>query len=963
MWGHSRLHHDDDTRAAQPLASGELLPYPYPCPGLFGRSRRRYDREVLVGRAAERERIDALLALARDGSGGALVLRGEPGIGKSALLRYAQERADGMRVLFAHGVEAEAELAFSGLYELLRPVLGLLDEIPERQADALRGAFGLGPPLDRSLLIGAGTLSLLATAAEAQPLVCLVDDANWLDAASSDALLFLARRLEADSIAMLFAARDGDPRTFEPPGIEELVVFGLERAEAAELLRGSGLPDRVVTELHRAATGNPLALLELPGALTERQRAGQEPLPEPLPVTKAIQASYQRRIRALPESTRRALIVAAAEPSGRLALIEGACAAMEIDPAALAAAEDAELLDIVDARVVFRHPLALSVAYHAGKPTERRLIHAALADAVRGEDASRHAWHTAEAAAGPSEDVAATLEAAARGAFARSGYRSAATTLERAAALTPDSARRAQRLYFAAIMHFYSHGIARALTLLDQAEGLVPGGEDEARFRLLRLALWYYRDSQRAATLLLEEAERLDARPPDAAFAAALAACFRSFVRDAAGSLEAAERTRHYAGRSDADDPIAGVGAGNGFVAAGRPGEAGPLRDHAVALLRAREWRIEHPEDWKQGYAGVFGGGTLLLLGEHEEVHARIAALSAEFVPGDEVALMLARGFIGTADYLAGRWTEARAAIGECLRLAAEIGWLGPQVHAYVRILAQLAAAQGAEEDARVHEAAAAPFAGIAWASHVGAGALALLALGRLEYAEAAERYEAEVLPRVGPLLLYHDVADAIEAYLHAGRTSDAARWLDGFAAQARESGWPWALARAAHLEGLSADEQSYEKSFDDALESHERAQQPFPRARTELAYGERLRRGGFRREARNHLRIALATFEGLGAVPWAEQAAAQLRATGEHVRQRTDPDTSALTPQELQVALVVARGTTNKEAAAQLFLSPKTIEKHLSSSYAKLGLRSRTELAGIFAARRPATAAVAARA
>jgi AAA ATPase domain len=578
MWGHSRLHHDDDTRAAQPLASGELLPHPYPCPGLFGRSRRRYDREVLVGRAAERERIDALLALARDGSGGALVLRGEPGIGKSALLRYAQERADGMRVLFAHGVEAEAELAFSGLYELLRPVLGLLDEIPERQADALRGAFGLGPPLDRSLLIGAGTLSLLATAAEAQPLVCLVDDANWLDAASSDALLFLARRLEADSIAMLFAARDGDPRTFEPPGIEELVVFGLERAEAAELLRGSGLPDRVVTELHRAATGNPLALLELPGALTERQRAGQEPLPEPLPVTKAIQASYQRRIRALPESTRRALIVAAAEPSGRLALIEGACAAMEIDPAALAAAEDAELLDIVDARVVFRHPLALSVAYHAGKPTERRLIHAALADAVRGEDASRHAWHTAEAAAGPSEDVAATLEAAARGAFARSGYRSAATTLERAAALTPDSARRAQRLYFAAIMHFYSHGIARALTLLDQAEGLVPGGEDEARFRLLRLALWYYRDSQRAATLLLEEAERLDARPPDAAFAAALAACFRSFVRDAAGSLEAAERTRHYAGRSDADDPIAGVGAGNGFVAAGRPGEAGPLR-------------------------------------------------------------------------------------------------------------------------------------------------------------------------------------------------------------------------------------------------------------------------------------------------------------------------------------------------------------------------------------------------
>ncbi|HET6945469.1 MAG TPA: AAA family ATPase [Gaiellaceae bacterium] len=918
---------------------------------------------MFVGRAAERERIDALLAFARAGSGGALVLRGEPGIGKSALLRCAEERSGAMRVLSAHGVEAEAELPFSGLYELLRPVLDLLDEIPERQAAALKGAFGLGPPLDRSLLIGAGTLSLLAAAAEERPVLCLIDDAHWLDAASSDAFVFLARRLEADSIAMLFAARDGDPRTFEPPGIEELVVSGLERGEAAELMRGSGLPERVVIELHRAATGNPLALLELPGALNERQRAGQEPLPEPLPVTKAIQASYARRIQALPESTRRALIVAAAEPSGRLVLIERACAAVDIDPAALAAAEDAELLDIVDARAVFRHPLASSVAYHAGKPTERRLIHAALAEAVGAEDASRHAWHTAEAAAGPDEDVAATLESAARAAFARSGYRSAATTLERAAALTPDSTRRAQRLYFAAIMHFYSHGIARALTLLDQAESLVPGGDDEAQFRLLRLALWYYRDSQRAATLLLDEAARPDARPRDAAFAAALAACFRSFVRDAAGSLEAAERTREYAARGDGpDDPIAGVGAGNGFVAAGRPGEAGALRDDAVALLRAREWRLEHPEDWKQGYSGVFAGGTLLLLGEHDELHARIAALSAEFVPGDEVALMLARGFLGTADYLAGRWTEARAGIGDCLRLAAEIGWLGPQVYAYVRVLAQLAAAQGAEEDARAHDAAAAPYAGIAWASHVGAGALALLALGRLEYAEAVERYEAEVLPRVGPLFLYHDVADAIEAYLHAGRTGDAARWLHGFAAQARESAWPWALARAAHLEALSADEHSYEKSFEEALEWHERARQPFLRARTELAYGDRLRREGLRREARNHLRVALATFEGLGAAPWAEQAASQLRSTGEHVRQRTDPDTSALTPQELQVALVVARGATNKEAAAQLFLSPKTIEKHLGSAYAKLGLRSRAELARIFASRQP-TAAVAAHA
>jgi DNA-binding CsgD family transcriptional regulator len=917
---------------------------------------------MLVGRAAERGRIDALLGVATAGSGGALVVRGEPGIGKSALLRYAEDQAKGMRVLHARGVEQEAELPFSGLYELLRPVLDLLDEIPERQAAALRGAFGLGPPLDARLLIGAGTLSLLAATAEEQPLLCLIDDAHWLDAASSDAFVFVARRLEADSVAVLFAAREQEPRVFEPPGIEVLALSGLEHADAVELLRNFELPVGVVSDLHRAATGNPLALLELPGALTEKQRSGQEPLPEPLPATKAIQAAYERRIEALPEPARQALVVAAAEPSGQLAVIGRACAAIDLEPSALAAAEDAGLLAVVDARVVFHHPLVTSVAYHAGTPTDRRRIHAALADAVDIRDASRRAWHLAEAAAGPDERVAGLLEEAALGAYARSGYRSAALMLERAAALTPETARQAERLYFAAIMHFYSHGIARALALLDQAEVLAPGVEDQARYRLLRLALSYYRDPQRAATLLLEEGDRPEAKPHDAALAAALASCFRAFLRDGAGSLEAALRTREHANRSEnPSDAIAGLGAGNGFVAAGQPGEAGPLREQAIALMQAREWRYEHPEDWVTGYSGVYAGGTLILLGEHEALCERIAALSAEFVPGDEVALMLARGFLGTADYLAGRWTQARIGISECLRIAAEIGWLGPQVYAYVRILAQLAAAQGSEDETRAQEAAAAPYAAVAWASYVGAGALALLALGRMEYAEAVERYEAEVLPRVGPLLLYHDVADAIEAYLHAGRPDDAARWLEGFATQARESGWPWALARAAHLGALSAGEHDYEQRFDEALAWHDRARQPFLRARTELAYGERLRRHGLRRQARDHLRGALATFETLGATPWAEQAAAHLRATGEHVRQRSDPDTSELTPQELQVALIVVRGATNKEAAAQLFLSPKTIEKHLGAAYAKLGLRSRAELARVFAAREQETAAVGA--
>jgi DNA-binding CsgD family transcriptional regulator len=339
------------------------------------------------------------------------------------------------------------------------------------------------------------------------------------------------------------------------------------------------------------------------------------------------------------------------------------------------------------------------------------------------------------------------------------------------------------------------------------------------------------------------------------------------------------------------------------------------------------------------------------VLGEHELLRERIAALAADLAPGDEVSYMLARGLLGTAEYLGGRWQEARAAIGESLRMAEEIGWLGPQAFAAARVLAQLAAAQGSEAEVQKYEAVAAPFVGVAWASFLGAGAPGLLALGRGDFAQAVDCYEQAVLPRIGSLLLYHDLADAIEALIGAERTADANRWLEGFVAQARESGWPWALARAAHLQALTTRE-NYEEIFELAMESHDRARQPFLRARTALAYGEQLRRDGLRRRARDHLRAALLTFEALGAVPWAEQAAAELRATGERVRRRRDLETSQLTPQELQVALVVARGATNKEAAAQLFLSPKTIEKHLGSAYAKLGLRSRAELARAFAAR-----------
>jgi len=893
-----------------------------------------------------------VLAEAAAGHGGALVLRGEPGIGKSALLDDAEARATGMRVLRARGIEAEAELPFSALYELLRPLEDLFDEIPERQAAALRGAFGLGQPVDARLLIGAGTLSLLAVAADDRPVLCLVDDAHWIDAASADALRFAARRLEADPVAMLFAARQHEPGAIERRDLPELLLAGLAEEEAFQLLAGAGLADSVVSGLHRAASGNPLALLELPEALSDAQRMGDEPLPEPLPATSALQAAYVRRIKSLPDPTPQALIVAAAEPSGDLGQIAAACTELGIDLAALTPAEDAGLIEIAEARVLFSHPLVASAAYHGGRPAERRRVHAALADAA-GASPARQALHLAAAAAGPDERVAAALEEAARVAYARSGYRSAAAMLERSAALTPETAARAERLYLAAVMHFYDHGIARALALLDELDTLAVAAADRARFRFLRLALSYYRDPQLAARLLLEEAHA-DVDVVAAARAAALAACFRATLRDSAGALEAAEQTSELIARMDGDaDVLATAGAAIGFIAAGQVGAARGLQQSLASLFQEREWRYDHPDDWVQGYSRLFAGAALVLLGEHEALRRRVESLSSEFVPGDEVSLMLASGLLGTANYLGGEWKEARARIAESLRIAGELGWLGPQVYAYVRVLARLAAAQGAEDEVRRQEEAAAAYAGIEWAGFTGAGALALLSLGRRDYEDAVARYESDVLPRVGAFVLYHDVADAAEAYLSAGRVDEATPWLERFVGQARAAEWPWVMARAAHLEAFAAGD-DFEHLYDVALEWHERARQPFLRARTELAYGGRLRRDGQRRKARDQLRRAVTTFESLGARPWADRAAAELLATGEHVRRRNDPDTSQLTPQELQVALLVARGATNKEAAAQLFLSPKTIEKRLGSTYAKLGLRSRSELARVFAAQEP---------
>jgi DNA-binding CsgD family transcriptional regulator len=918
---------------------------------------------MLVGRRRECAEVDERVALTRAGRGGALIVRGEPGIGKTALLEHAARQAEGMRVLHARGVEAEAELPFSGLHELLQPIAELIDGIPELQAAALRGALGLGPAVEARLLIAGGTLSLLALAAEEEPLLVLVDDAHWLDAESAGALVFTARRLEADPVLLLFGARDGDPRVFEPPGIDQLVLRGLAHEDAVELLRGQSLPDRVVADLHRAAAGNPLALLELPQALSAPQRTGEEPLAEPLPVTDAVQAAFARRLGALAPEARQALLVCAAEPSAQLPVVERACELLELESSALEDAEDGDLVRFEDGSVVFRHPLVRAAAYHSSRPAEPRRAHRALAAATgeRGATATR-AWHLAAAAVGRDEEAATALVGAAEGALQEGALVSAARAYERSASLELDPDRRVRRLLLAARLRYRAfdwsdHERAQG----DIREALQQTSDPRAAGELGYLAAYLktIRSFEEGFPLLLAQARALGAVDAELAARVASSATGNALRRgDVPRALEASEVALSLLAGTPADAPV--------FVRATRAlalvltGDLRSAPDLSAALVELFEawgktaeasfdYTLEVPYE-----RGMTIGSAICLVGDSELMERGVGILMRAPAGFQDGGVILGTFVYGARAALElGRWADARVGFAEIERLSEQLRYGLYQWYALTN-LARLAAAQGVEADARAYSDRATTIARQARVGHgmleePGRGALALLDLGAGHAEAAADRYEADVLAAIGPLVLYADVVDAIEALARAGCTEAAGRWLDKFASQSSAAGWTWALAATEYLSGLLAGD-DYARHFDEALDLYEQEPRPFLRGRVELAYGERLRRAGSRLEARVRLRSALQTFERLGATPWAERAAAELRATGERVRRRTTADTSQLTPQELQVALIVARGATNKQAATQLYLSPKTIEKHLGSTYAKLGIRSRTELAAVFA-------------
>lgn len=901
---------------------------------------------MIVGRADELSRIDRVLQEAREGRSESLVIRGEPGIGKTSLLDAAAERAADFTVLRARGVESEAELPFSGLLELLQPIVRYVDRLPGPQADALRSALALGPT-DRSdrFAACAGTLGLLALGSEERPVLVLIDDAHWLDSASGEALTFAARRLRVEGVAMLWAARSEDVPSFSLAGLNELELGGLGGSDARRLLEDAAsapISPQAANELLDATRGNPLALLEIPQLLNEAQLVGAEPIDQPLPVGPAIEQAFGRRLERLPEKTRAALLLAAVSVSPEIDTIERALA---FENAALDAFLPAEADGIVASfggRFEFRHPLVRAAVHAQATPAARRMAHSALASALAdGQRDDERAWHRALATVGPDDAVAAELEAVGVRAETTS-WRAASRAFEHAAQLTPGGEARGRRLLSAGRAAYTGGQLETADRLVRDAAGLL-GGNPALRAEAEHLwgRVQTAQGEFRSAALRLEDgAARIEPIDPERA-ALMLADAFVPWLElgEHARADQAAARAWDLPWPRGGHTELAlSLALGDVLAPQGRFSEAIEL------WLRGAEVPADDdPEALCRIAEAIFSAG------EHER--ARAAAERAVERARETSALgvlPVALGVLVFADLRTGKLRDAAGAAGEAVDLVRALGQQGELSDALAR-LAWVEAMLGREEECRRHAAEGMKlFAGIDYDGPTSGPALGLLELGLGRPSEAVEAFEftkrgrgermrADAMaPR--PVLV-----NLIEAYVRAGRPDDARGDLTELTRQAEACGLPFAQAAAARTRGIV---EGAEQHFLAALAWHERQPNTFERGRTLLCYGELLRREKRRADARSRLRAALADFEESGAATWAERARSELRATGERARRRVDDTRDKLTPQELQVAGLVAEGLTNREIAARLFLSPKTIETHIRHAFQKLGVRSRTELA-----------------
>jgi DNA-binding CsgD family transcriptional regulator len=895
------------------------------------------------GRRVECRALEALLEAVRGGQSRVLVVWGEPGVGKTALVESVIGSASGFRVMRAVGVESEMELAFAVLQQLCAPLLDRLDRLPAPQQDALAVAFGLraGEAPDR-FLVGLAVLSLLAEAAEQRPLVCVVDDAQWLDLASAQALVFVARRLLAESVALVLVTRDPGQAL---RGLPELAVEGLHDGDARALL-GSllhvPLDERVRERLVAETRGNPLALLELPRGLTSAELAGGFGLLDSPGLSGRIEESFRTRFAELPVDTRRLLLVAAAEPVGDPVLVWRAAGRLGLG---LQAAADTDGLLTIGASVTFRHALVRSAVYRAASPGDRQAVHRALADATDPEvDPDRRAWHLAQATPGFDEDVAAELERSAGRAQARGGLAAAAAFLERAAALTPEPSPRARRALAAAQAKRHAGAFDAALSLVAIAESGPLNELQRAQIDLLRgqVAFALSRGSD-GPPLLLKAAKRLerldDALARETYLEALTAVFFPGLLASGATVLETARAAR-------AAPPSS------------QPPRPSDLLLDGLALLITEGYAAGTPT-LKMAVSAFRGEG--MDRGEGRR-WLWLASRVAAFLWDDEAWDVLSARFVQLA-------RDAGALSMLPLALTTRAG-----VQVFSGELA--ATASLVEEVVAVNEATGsslAPYAGLARLTFQGRAAeaarlidsatsdvlrrgegqgltfihwvTAVLNNGLGRYEEALDAAQQAAEDRHASWWRNWGLVELIEAAARTGERELAADGLSRLLQTTAASGTDWALGIQARSRALLSDSETAELFYREAIERLQRTRVRVELARAHLLYGEWLRRERRRLDAREQLRRAHELFAEFGMEAFAERARVELGATGERARKRTVETRDDLTPQEAQISRLAADGATNQEIAAQLFISPSTVDYHLRKAFRKLGVKSRHQL------------------
>ncbi|WP_328712423.1 AAA family ATPase [Nocardia salmonicida] len=921
---------------------------------------------MLHGRDTEQAMIDDLLSGARAGRSGAMVLRGEAGIGKTALLDYAA--AQGIPTVRSAGIESEAELPFAALHLLVRPGMELVRQLPSRQREALEAAFGLGQgaPADR-MLIGLAVLTLLAEEAAQGPLLCVIDDAHWLDRATAEALLFAARRLDAEGVVMLFATRSG-PQDFPAPGLTELVLAGLRPDAAAALLDAgtTALSPAMRYRLLAESGGNPLALLELPAVVS----ASIVDESNPLPLTQRLQLAFHGRVTRLPAATRTVLLIAAAAGAADLAPVLRAASALGASLSDLQPAQDAGMVATDGQVLTWRHPLLRSAVYQGSALTDRLAAHRALADSLVDDDAADlRAWHLACAATGPDEHTATALERTADRARRRHGFHGAVAAYDRAAALSTDAGARVRRLVLAAETATEAGFTDRAERLAERAESLSHRTEFDADgVGPPDRAATDPTTRSRAAAASGSDGSgfelRLDLVRAQAEFAGGkTASAHRRLMsaavkaretdpRGAARILTKAVHTAWYLGPDELDE-VAAVLTTLRLVEDDPATPivrylTGSVTGHRVADLRdaaaaARAGGADSPADLVQ----LCGSG--LVVGQDAQVEELAGELVRECREQGRIGLLAPLLFFRSEGLsFGGRPRESRIAAEEGLRIAQDIGqaqWVS-QIHAF---LAYLSALQGDSTACRDHadRAVAEEFGGpgavgASWAH----AAVALLALGegRLEQAQT-ELAHMTIEPARHHVIGLRTLPDQIEVAVRLGATDRATEALDRLTRWAQRAGQAWIAALAARGRALLADGSDAEQHFVAALAVN----RPFDEARTRLLYGEWLRRDKRKVDARTQLELAMNLFDRLDATPWSERARTELGALGVGTGARASGGPlSSLTPQESQIVRLAAQGLSNREIAARLFLSHRTVGHHLYKAYPKLGVLSRGELSAL---------------